>query len=194
MKKQGKGSRLGRAFIALLLFALILVVVAFGFASRLLCIDSGPVRADALVVLGGDSAHRPQQAAELFRAGAARMVLVSGGGDCRDVQRILVQRGVPESAIVLECDSGSTQENAEFSADILRKRSVKRAIIVTSWFHSRRALKTFQEVAPELQFYSRPEYFGAELSGLKSKKMRSWVGSEYLKLAYYWYHWGVRPF
>ena len=36
----------------------------------------------------------------------------------------------------------------------------QRVIIVTSWYHSRRALACFEHYAPDMKFYSRPSYFG----------------------------------
>jgi hypothetical protein len=43
---------------------------------------------------------------------------------------------------------------------LLRQMGAKRVIIVTSWYHSRRALACFEHYAPDIKFYSRPSYFG----------------------------------
>jgi hypothetical protein len=56
------------AFLGLLALSL---SAALLFPQQVLCVDSGIVQADALVVLGGGSYERPIRAAELFRAGAA---------------------------------------------------------------------------------------------------------------------------
>jgi uncharacterized SAM-binding protein YcdF (DUF218 family) len=67
---------------------------------------------------------------------------------------------VPEKVIMLECGSHTTRENAEFSIPLLRQIGAHRVIIVTSWYHSRRALMCFEHYAPDIKFYSRPSYAG----------------------------------
>src|ERR1035441_4602903 len=64
-------SPLKRALLALAAFLALCAVLAFAFPQQVLCVDSGNVQADVLVVLGGGSYERPIRAAELFRAGAA---------------------------------------------------------------------------------------------------------------------------
>jgi uncharacterized SAM-binding protein YcdF (DUF218 family) len=86
----------------------------------------------------------------------AASIIVSGDGDCRLNRDRLILTGVPRSAITLECQSRNTKENAEFTARLLKARGVKRAIIVTSWYHSRRALSCFRFFAPEIVFFSAP--------------------------------------
>src|SRR6266446_5734551 len=76
----------------------------------------------------------------------------------RFITQQLVRAGVPQDAIELEDRSRTTKENAEFTTRMLQQRGVRRAIIVTSWFHSRRALNSFLSFAPEIQFSSLPAY------------------------------------
>ena len=54
----------------------------------------------------------------------------------------------------------TTRENALLSIPLLRSHDDTRVIIVTSWYHSRRALNCFRHYAPDLHFYSRPSYSG----------------------------------
>jgi uncharacterized SAM-binding protein YcdF (DUF218 family) len=152
--------------------------------------DSGAEIADALVVLGGESWTRPQRAAELFQQGAAPRVVVCGDGDCEDSRRMLEIRGVPDSAIQIECKSGSTKENAEFCAPLLRQAGAKRVIIVTSWYHSRRALNTFQKFAPEISFYSCPTRY-ERVSWWPGGYERRRIWQEYTKFVYYKVRWGI---
>ena len=95
--------------------------------------------------------------------------------------------------ILLESESRTTRENAEFSIPLLRAHGVKRAIIVTSWFHSRRALACFEHYAPDIQFYSRPSYFGCPETGRNQKNINGYVKIEYVKLLGYWLRYGVWP-
>ena len=159
-------------------------------APRLLTKSSPPEIADTLIVLGGESWTRPQRAAELFQQGAAPKVLISGDGDCEDLRRLLENRRVPASAIQLECTSGNTKENAEFCAPLLRAAGAKRAIIVTSWYHSRRALNSFQKFAPEITFVSCPTRYEHESQWPDRHECRR-IWQEYAKLVYYKVRWGI---
>src|SRR5271157_3546022 len=138
----------------------LLAALAFAFPQRVLCLENGEVQADVLVVLGGGSHERPARAAELFRSGAAPKIIVSGRGDFAVNRQVLVAAGVPASAIQVEPRSNSTKENAAFSIALLRALGARRVIVVTSWYHSRRALHAFEHYAPDIQFYSRPSYYG----------------------------------
>src|SRR5579859_6629322 len=86
------------AVAAATVLALLLLIAAL-FPRHLLLLDSGPVSADVLVVLGGGSGERVNTAAQLFKAGAAPRLIVSGAGDALDNKRLLVNRGVPAEAI-----------------------------------------------------------------------------------------------
>jgi uncharacterized SAM-binding protein YcdF (DUF218 family) len=159
----------------------------------LLPVDSGKCRAGAIVLLGGDALGRAPRAAELFHAGEAPLIIVSGDGDYADAAHRLRQAGVPESAIRLEKLSGSTMQNARFSVPLLRAEGLTNAIIVTSWFHSRRAVHTFRKVAPDLQFYSRPSYWGIYRSDWARNDIGRHIRIEYVKLLGYWARYGIPP-
>jgi uncharacterized SAM-binding protein YcdF (DUF218 family) len=143
----------------LLMLAVLLAATAWLFPQQVLTMDSGPVKADLLVVLGG-TPDRAGRAAELFKEGEAPKILVSGFGDDVSNEHTLERHGVPPKAIVLEGKSRTTRQNAEFSAPLLRKMGAHKVIIVTSWYHSRRALACFEHYAPDITFYSGPSYFG----------------------------------
>ena len=164
------------------------------FPQKLLTLDNGPVKADVLVVLGGGMNERPERAAELFKEGVAPKVLVSGRGDCEANAQCLVKNGVPEGAIISEDNSASTLENAKFSVPILRQLGARRVIIVTSWYHSRRALACFRHFAPEIIFYSRPTYFGYQRRDWGKHDIGGEMKFEYLKLLGYWAYYGIAPF
>jgi uncharacterized SAM-binding protein YcdF (DUF218 family) len=168
----------------------VLGILALVFAKSLLCIDSGPQQADVIILLGGGVFDRAPRAAELFKAGVARHIIVSGDGDCDENRLALILGGVPATAIESECKSTSTMENAKFTLPLLQAGGARRAIIVTSWYHSRRALNTFRAVAPQIDFVSMPAYrarhFPALTLGVK-------IFKEYVKNAWYCLRWGVSP-
>jgi uncharacterized SAM-binding protein YcdF (DUF218 family) len=181
---------------ALVLLGLLLLpaVAAMVFPQPFLCVDSGPVKADVIVVLGGGSHERPARAAELFKEHAAPRIIISGWGDSDINRRLLMAAGVPASAIELENQSRTTRENAQFTIKLLREEKVTRVIIVTSWYHSRRALACFRHYAPELKFYSRPSYFASARADWPHNRIGSRVRLEYAKLLGYWIRDGVCPF
>ncbi|MBZ8134434.1 YdcF family protein [Afifella sp. IM 167] len=143
----GLGPLLATGFAAQLVAAL--AATAILASPAILGVPEGPISgADALVILGGDGPARADKAIDLWRAGAAHAVLVSGDGDCRSIRQALVTAGLPSRAITLECRSGSTWENAAFSAPFLQAMGARKALLVTSWFHERRALARFRREAP----------------------------------------------
>jgi uncharacterized SAM-binding protein YcdF (DUF218 family) len=163
-------------------------MAAFVFAKNLLCIQSGPRHGEVIVVLGGESVDRANQALELFQEGAAPSIIVSGDGDTSPIVQQLVQGGVPPKAIELESQSRNTKENAEFTVRLLKKKGVHRAIIVTSWFHSRRALNTFCFFAPEIRFSSVPTHQNQTWPGEATH-----IYQEYLKTVWYYFRYGISP-
>lgn len=200
----------------LVILIILLSLAAWFFPQQVLTVDSGPVTADALVVLGG-TPDRAMRAAELFKAGEAPLIICTGYGDVDANEAYLTNSGVAKAAIWLEPKSRTTQENAEFSIVTLRQMGAHRVIIVTSWYHSRRAVAYFEHYAPDIKFYSRPAYFGCpgkQLTGESSphptlspveaervraarkaewKTVRGYANSEYVKLLGYWVCYGVWP-
>ncbi|HZF01042.1 MAG TPA: YdcF family protein [Methylomirabilota bacterium] len=182
-----------RIALALAVLFSALFAAAIVFPQKFLCVDSGPVKADAIVVLGGGSHERPGRAAELFKNGDASRIIVSGAGDDEINQRILIENGIPRNVIQVEPNSRTTKENAQFTIALLRQQKIRSAILVTSWYHSRRTLDCFRHYAPEIKFYSRPSYFAfkrSEWTRLLTKR----IYLEYAKLGGYWIRYGVCPF
>ena len=169
--------------------AVVAALVAVAFPEWFLQIEGPKSKADFLVVLGGEPRIRVQRAAELFHESLAPRILVSGYGDCAENIRQLVSAGVPRSAILRECESKSTLENARLSVVELRKAGAKKVILVTSWYHSRRAQACFRDAAPDLEFVSQPV-----LPGMRGYHApASYIWNEYLKLGYYTVVHRIRP-
>ena len=123
-----------------------------------------------------------------FKKGAARRIIVSGSGDADFITQQLERAGVPRDAIALEDRSRTTKENAEFATRMPQARCVQRAIIVTSWFHSRRALSSFRAFGPEIQFSSLPAHNREAFSAKATH-----VFQEYIKTAWYFFPYGISP-
>ena len=129
--------------------------------------------ADAIVVLGGslrpptsprqssqitNSSDRFWHAAKLFKAGKAKKIVLTGGNVFPDasikseafyIKQILIDLGVPESAILLEESSKTTEENATFSKKIIQQNNFQHILLVTSATHMPRAVKLFN--SPDLK-------------------------------------------
>ena len=188
--------RRGKRFlkIAMILVAIVVLFAAglFLFPQAVLCVDSGPGKADVIIVLGGGGGvhERPEYAARLFQQHAAPWILISGAGDDDINRRILIRAGVPARDIIVENESKTTRENARFCSPILWEGKVRSAIIVTSWYHSRRALKTFEHLEPGIKFYSRPSHYNYKRAEW-SRDFTRRVYWEYIKLPGYWVAYGV---
>jgi len=183
-----------RIALGFFLSSLLLALVLLFFPQPFLTVDSGPVAGDVIVVLGGGSHERPERAAELFKEHAAPRIIISGAGDGEISRRLLVAAGVPARAIELESRSKTTRENAQFTIQLLREQKIKRVILVTSWYHSRRALDCFRHYGPEIQFYSRPSYFASNRADWSHNRIGNRIRLEFVKLLGYWIRYGVCPF
>lgn len=123
--------------------------------------------ADVILVLGGgihgsappwrlapdlnDAADRVVYAAQLYHAGKATRILVSGGtlswkgvqqSEASAMKALLVQLSVPESAIIEEDKSQSTYENMKNSQPILANLGMQKVMLVTSAAHMPRSMAT----------------------------------------------------
>jgi uncharacterized SAM-binding protein YcdF (DUF218 family) len=194
-RQRRRSGKLLRWFAGFILLALLAGGASLFFPQDVLTVESGPVKADVLVVLGGsNNADRLRRTAELYHAGAAPRILCSGEGNCEANQAWLAKNGVPVAAVLLENRSRTTRENAQLSIPILRKLGARHIIIVTSWYHSRRACHCFEHYAPDLAFYSRPAYAAGPLpSPWQPQGIRGHVRSEYLKLLGYLVRYGISP-
>ncbi|MBM3861877.1 MAG: YdcF family protein [Verrucomicrobia bacterium] len=170
--------------LKLILTVGVAVVVILPLLSRWLLRVEQPVTQpmDAIVVLGGDPGDRAPHAAELYKKGVASLVIVAGDGG--GLAHALKMAGVPSSAIIQEAGSRTTWENARNVAPILEERGIVKVVLVTSWWHTRRALACFQTVISAVSFRSSHEAFRQDDS-LVTPSMWGTVWLEYLKTTHY---------
>src|SRR5271154_5838527 len=88
-----------RTAIILFLAVVILAVAGYFHPQPFLCVDSGEVKADVMVVLGGGVHDRPARAADLYSRHDAPEIILTGQGDDLINWRILRDAGVPARAI-----------------------------------------------------------------------------------------------
>lgn len=98
----------------------------------------------------GETEARIARAVELFQAGAAPVLVVTGGSGEADasvaeaMRDFAIAAGVPEDAIVVEDRSHSTLQNALFTADLEALDPSEPIIIVTHRYHLPRANASFR--------------------------------------------------
>lgn len=178
-------------------------------AARALIVRAELDRADAVAVLAGADAYveRTQRAAQLWREGRAPRVLLTNdnlrGGWSEAQQRnpMFVERaaeelrreGVPAGGIeVLPEAVSSTYEEALLLREFAVTHGLRSMLVVTSAYHSRRALWTLRRV-----FRGSGVEIGLDAPppGRQSPRPATWwlsadgwrvVALEYPKLVYYW--------
>lgn len=174
--------------MALLLLpcALLISLAALFYSDTVLTLPDDGSRADVIVVPGGDGPPRAAQAARLWKQGRSPLILITGDGDCLFNKQIMIRDGVNPSAILVECQSGSTWQNAYFSAAVMRRIRARNAVIVTNWYHSRRAIASFRSVCPQMHFSSSP--IGVESTPMgfpPTSADLELIAKEYAKLGWY---------
>lgn len=183
--------------VAIVCLVLALAVpLGLRFSLALLCVEAAkmPDQLNAIVVLGGGYNHRALYAVEIYRSVSVSNVLVVGGGDAEAVAAVLISKGIPSDQIRLESLSRNTMQNARLSVPMLRQSGVRRVGVVTSWFHSRRALACFRKAAPDMEFVSLPTRLDRPANRWPNKWIRNSVLLEYLKLAGYFIRYQVWSF
>ncbi|AIQ13730.1 YdcF family protein [Paenibacillus durus] len=109
--------------------------------------------------LGGSAANRLVTAVRLHRL-TGLPVLFSGGqvfadsGNEGDIaRRQLLGLGVDERSILIENRSLNTEQNAEFTAALMKEHGLSRPVLVTSAFHMPRAVAEFRQTGMKVQPY-----------------------------------------
>ncbi len=199
-----------RLKVSAVFLAFLLIWVLFApFLAGNLIVEKPLEKAGAILILSGSAAYveRTHEAARLFKAGVAPKIFLTndgqqGGWNQQEKRNPffyerarweLLAQGVPADAIeVLTEIVEGTQDEAVLFAKTVRTRNLKTVLLVTSAYHTRRALSVFETVlhdntdsieigiaAPETPSPS-PYYWWLSPKGWKA------VAGEYLKIVYYW--------
>lgn len=202
-----------RTIVVFLSFVLLWFPVATLLSNFLVTNRSLSGTADAILVLasGADYRERSEEAARVFHLGLARSVLLSNDGGKSGwnstlnrnplvVERskwLLIELGVPDAAIEIlpRSPGGGTVWEAELMAEIAQNRSIGSILLVTSAYHSRRTLWTFEKVFAAKGVGCILGMSSASPGAHEPPAFDWWlhrrgirlVGSEYVKMAYYLY-------
>lgn len=201
-------SRFTKILVALLVFVTIWICVAPFLAQRLV-VEREIEHADVILVLSGSAAYieRTQKAAAIFREGKSQKVLLTDDGERAGwsqqeernppfvelAKRELVAQGVNENAIEIMPDEiSNTHSEAIALARKMREGNLHSAILVTSAYHTRRSLWTFEKLLEGEHIEIGIEYAP---TGQQTPSPSSWwlyargwnvVAGEYVKSLAYW--------
>lgn len=190
-----------KKIIILLTAATIILISIIGANLGKFLVQSDKLeKADAIAVFSGDNGPRTERAVELLKEGYADYLILSGGKVYDDVtmaelmKNHAIKLGVDESKILIDDEAATTNENADFTADIIEENNFKSVIVVTSDYHTRRS-KLAMEKALEDTLIDGDKVSVSVTPSKEEKFTTKWwtsgnsvlmVISEYLKLAGYW--------
>lgn len=193
----------------LVLAVVLLLWPFFAWAmAKLLIVSASLEHADAIVLLSGSSSYRERAArsAELFAAGRAPRIILTNDGHqgswnntlernpfyYESTLSELTRRGVPADKVdILMPVVSSTHDEALLVREFAEKNGLRNVLVVTSAYHSRRALWTFRRVLGNEGTNTGLEVAG---TGWQTPSPRTWwlhlrgwqiVPPEYIKLVYY---------
>lgn len=201
-----KATRKRRFLLAGLILVLISPLVAW-FAAKMLIVKSDLPAADAIVVLSGSATYveRAAFAAKLYREGRAPVVVLTNDGLITgwDGQRNpyfyelsakrLQEQGVPANRIQIVSGLAlGTYEESLLLRDHATSHQYKRLLVVTSAYHSRRALWSMRRACEGsgIQIGIDGPAPGWQTPSPWLWWLRRWgwrvVAGEYVKMIYYW--------
>jgi hypothetical protein len=177
---------LGILVLLLLLFAL--------RAGRMLVIDA-PERADVILVLAGETYHRPERALQLYDQGYGREVLIDVparaeifGFEETQLAAEYAQK-LPEAAAVHICpiEGLSTRDESHDVARCLEGVESARVLIVTSDFHTRRALSIFRHELRGKSFSVAASYDDAQFGTMwwRNRQWSKTLLEEWMRVAWW---------
>ncbi len=195
-----KASR-GRTWLVIgLVFAAMAAATAYAIARAGFWLQAPaqtPVRADAIVVLGGDDGDRALRALELFRGGYAPLVVLTGveHGETATPSALtwradyLEERGVPRSSLRFEVESRNSYEEAVNVLAQMRQQGWRRVIVVSDPPHMRRLswtwARVFQDSGLEYVLVSSDPPWWSPQRWWRDEASGSFVIMEFIKLGYY---------
>lgn len=193
--------------ITLLLLGLLAYTFRFQILTSLadfLTVDDQLQPADVIFVLNGDIHTRPFRAAELFEEGLAPQIVIVKAENLPATEiglfpdetevnvNVMKKLGVPDENIVVlapDEDATSTRDEAGILRRYVDENDIKRVILVTSAFHTRRAQWIFEKELSGsgviLEVAAAPHWKFDETNWWTREKGLTTLFEEYIKLFYY---------
>jgi hypothetical protein len=156
MKRSGASKY--RWFLAFAILAALSIALA-AKAGRFLLVDE-PRPSDVILVLAGETDQRPRRALELLAQGYGRRVVINvpAAAKVYDFSQVELARkyiqDLPQAALVSVCatEGLSTKDESKDAEKCLEREGAKTVLIVTSDYHTRRALDIFRRELPGREF------------------------------------------
>jgi hypothetical protein len=178
----------------ILIVAALLGLALVADSGRFLIVDE-PAKSDVIMVLAGDTDLRPARSLGLLRQGYAPRIILNVPADAKvfgwsepELARKYVD-GLPEAQSISICSIHglSTKAEARDASLCLTQAGAKSVLLVTSDFHTRRALSTFKKEVPEY-VYSVAATFNADEFGAQWWRHREWAKvnvDEWMRLSWW---------
>jgi uncharacterized SAM-binding protein YcdF (DUF218 family) len=184
--------RISRTLRFLILFLSLVWLV--GNSGKFLVVDD-PQRADAMVVLAGETDRRPARALQLLNEDYAPRIVLDVPADALVFGSTYSQlaqnwaNAQPQSKAIRVCAIRglSTKAEAVEAAQCLHQEGARSVLIVTSDYHTRRALSEFQKEAPDFTFHVAAAYDPTQF-GVRWWQHRQWAKmnlDEWLRLLWW---------
>jgi DUF218 domain len=149
--------------LRVILIVVLFVCLVFSLTSGGFLVVNNPQRADVIVVLAGETDRRPKRALELLSQGYAPRVLLDvpalgkiyGSSEVDIAQRYTQQLPLRQGQSVAVCPvvGLSTKAETHDVAGCLEQSGAHSILVVTSDYHTRRALSSFQHELPQYKIY-----------------------------------------
>jgi DUF218 domain len=182
-------------------------ILMIGLAARagsFLVVDA-PIRSDVILVLAGETVQRPERSLQLLAQGYGRRIVLDVPAkmkvyeftDIQLAQKYIQDLPQPASITICPIEGLSTKDESKDAKQCLTGESGKSVLLVTSDFHTRRALSVFQREVPGYS-YSVAAARDGEQFGVRWWTHRQWAKTlvdEWLRLI--WWRvvdqWGKAP-
>jgi uncharacterized SAM-binding protein YcdF (DUF218 family) len=184
----------------ILIMGIIFLEPLLSSVSRVLVYEDPLVKADAIVVLAGGNGNRIEAAARLYREGYGEKLLFSGFRVYPEtyssslMKTYALKLGVPEVNIITYNPDVEVSTRGESLAnlELLKMNRMKKFIIVTSAYHTRRTNLIYKKAVSLLEYdveflvYSAPDPYVPINSWWKIRTGQKGILLEYTKsIAYY---------
>jgi hypothetical protein len=163
-------------------------------AGAFLLVDA-PLPSDVILVLAGETDRRPERALELLAQGYGKRVVLDVPTDAKIYESTEIQlaqkyiQDLPRAASVSICPiyGRSTKDESKDAEKCLAREGGTSVLIVTSDFHTRRALSVFRREVPGHEYSVAAARDDAQF-GVKWWAHRQWAKTlldEWLKLIWW---------
>lgn len=168
-KRNRKGSRIVKKIMTIIASLIVLFTIIIFAAKAIIvrknelstiCPDLSNCREDfdAIVAIsGGNTNARTIFATNIFNNGIGKKMIFSGANsdarvlsDAEQMSILAQKNGVNKNNIITETEARNTEENAKFTAEIIKRNNFSKIILVTSPYHSMRAKLEFERALKKL--------------------------------------------